>query len=79
MNLFYEVKKIVVEQLGVEENKVRLDTKLMDDLGADSLDLIELVMRIEGKFDINIYDKYVKNIVTVGDAVKAIKERIKVK
>ncbi len=79
MALFDEVKKIVVEQLGVEENKVRLDTKLMDDLGVDSLDLIELVMRIEGKFDINIYDKYVKNIVTVGDAVKAIKERIKVK
>ncbi|MBC8526090.1 MAG: acyl carrier protein [Candidatus Cloacimonetes bacterium] len=79
MALFDEVKKIVVEQLGAEENKVRLDTKLMDDLGADSLDLIELVMRIEGKFDINIYDKYVKNIVTVGDAVKAIKERIKVK
>ena len=79
MALFDEVKKIVVEQLGVDENKVRLDTNLMDDLGVDSLDLIELVMRIEGKFDINIYDKYIKNIVTVGDAVKAIELRIKEK
>ena len=69
------VKKIVVEHLGVEEDKVTESASFIDDLGADSLDTVELVMAFEEEFDIEIPDDAAEHIQTVGDAVKFIDER----
>ena len=70
------VKKIVVEHLGVEESKIQSDSKFIDDLGADSLDTVELVMAFEEEFDIEIPDDAAETIQTFGDAVKFINEKI---
>ena len=70
------VKKIVVEHLGVEADKVTEDASFIDDLGADSLDNVELVMAFEEEFDIEIPDDAAEHIQTVGDAVKFIAERL---
>ena len=70
------VKKIVVEHLGVEAEKVTEDASFIDDLGADSLDIVELVMAFEEEFDIEIPDDAAEHIQTVGDAVKFIEERV---
>ena len=69
------VKKIVVEQLGVKEEEVKNDASFVDDLGADSLDTVELVMALEEAFDIEIPDEAAEGIATVGDAVKFIEEK----
>ena len=69
------VKKIVVEHLGVEESKVTPEASFIDDLGADSLDNVELVMAFEEEFDIEIPDDAAEHIQTVGDAVKFIGEK----
>ena len=66
------VKKIVVEHLGVDETKVTDNASFIDDLGADSLDTVELVMAFEEEFGIEIPDDAAESIVTVGDAVKYI-------
>lgn len=66
------VKKIVVEHLGVEEDKVSESASFIDDLGADSLDTVELVMAFEEEFGIEIPDDAAEKIVTVGDAVNFI-------
>ena len=71
--IFEKVKVIVVEQLGVEEEKVTKEATFVDDLAADSLDIVELVMRIEEKFDIEIDDSEAEKIVTIGDVVEYIK------
>jgi acyl carrier protein len=71
-----KVKKIVVEHLGVEESKVTPEASFIDDLGADSLDNVELVMAFEEEFDIEIPDDAAEHIQTVGDAVKFIQERL---
>ena len=68
------VKKIVVEHLGVDESKVSEDASFIDDLGADSLDTVELVMAFEEEFNVEIPDDAAENIQTVGDAVNFIKE-----
>lgn len=68
------VKKIVVEHLGVEEAKVTDNASFIDDLGADSLDTVELVMAFEEEFDIEIPDDAAEKIVTVVDAIKYIEE-----
>jgi acyl carrier protein len=68
------VKEIIVEQLGVEENDVIPTAKFIEDLGADSLDTVELVMAFEEAFDIEIPDEDAEKITTVGDATKYIKE-----
>ena len=70
------VKQIVVEHLGVEEGKVTPEASFIDDLGADSLDNVELVMAFEEEFDIEIPDDAAEHIQTVGDAVKFIAERL---
>ena len=67
------VKKIVVEHLGVEEDKVAEGASFIDDLGADSLDTVELVMAFEEEFSVEIPDDAAENIQTVGDAVNFIK------
>ena len=69
------VKKIVVEHLGVDADKVTEQASFIDDLGADSLDTVELVMAFEEEFDIEIPDDAAEHIQTVGDAVKFIDEK----
>ena len=73
-DFFNRVKKIVIEHLGVEEAKIVEGASFIDDLGADSLDTVELVMAFEEEFDIEIPDDEVEKIVTVGDAVKLISQ-----
>ena len=68
------VKKIVVEHLGVEADKVTDSASFIDDLGADSLDTVELVMAFEEEFDLEIPDEDAEKITTVGDAISYIKE-----
>jgi len=68
------VKKIVVEHLGVEEEKVTKDASFIDDLGADSLDTVELVMAFEEEFGVEIPDDAAETILTVGDAVRFLEK-----
>ena len=70
--VFEKVKKILCDQLDVEEDAVTMDSSIIDDLGADSLDVVDLVMSLEEEFDIEIPDEDVENIKTVGDMVKYI-------
>ena len=71
---FDKVKKIIVEQLGVDESEVTPEASITDDLGADSLDQVELVMAFETEFNIDIPDEEAEKIKTVGDVVKRIEE-----
>jgi acyl carrier protein len=66
------VKNIVVDRLGVEESEVTLEASFEDDLGADSLDVVELVMELEDEFDLEISDEDAEKITTVGEVVKYI-------
>ena len=68
------VKAIIVDKLGVEENEVTNDASFTNDLGADSLDTVELIMEFEKEFNISIPDDQAENISTVGEAVKYIEE-----
>jgi len=68
------VKKIVVEHLGVEADKVAPDASFIDDLGADSLDIVELVMAFEEEFGVEIPDDAAEKIASVGDAIKYIED-----
>jgi acyl carrier protein len=70
------VKRIIVEQLGVEEDEVLPAAKFIEDLGADSLDTVELVMAIEEDFDIEIPDEDAEKITTVGEAIQYIKNLV---
>ncbi|GJL50790.1 acyl carrier protein [Nitrospira sp. M1] len=70
------IKKIIAEQLGVEEDEVVHDAKFVDDLGADSLDTVELVMALEEEFDVEIPDEDAEKIQTVGGAIDFIKEKV---
>ncbi|AEO99313.1 MULTISPECIES: acyl carrier protein [Heyndrickxia] len=69
------VTKIIVDRLGVEESKVTLEAKFKEDLGADSLDVVELVMELEDEFGMEISDEDAEKIVTVGDAVNYIQNQ----
>ncbi|MCI9366219.1 MAG: acyl carrier protein [Clostridia bacterium] len=71
--VFDKVKEIIVEQLGVTENTVTLEASFIDDLGADSLDIVELIMALEEEFDMEIPDADAEKIVTVNDVVEYIK------
>ena len=71
---FEKVKKIIVEQLGVDEAEVTSEASITDDLGADSLDQVELVMAFETEFNIDIPDEEAEKIKSVGDAVMRIDE-----
>jgi len=71
--MFERVKKIIVDQLGVDEDDVTMEASFIDDLGADSLDIVELIMALEEEFDLEIPDSEAEKIVTVGDAVEYIK------
>lgn len=71
--VFDKVKEIIVEQLGVAENTVTSEASFIDDLGADSLDIVELIMSLEEEFDMEIPDADAEKIVTVNDVVEYIK------
>lgn len=72
-----KVKEILVEQLGVEDGKITLDSKIVEDLGADSLDLAELIMELEEAYKIEISDEEAKGLRKVGDIIKYIEEHKK--
>ena len=74
--VFEKVKGIIVEQLGVSEASVTMDASFIDDLGADSLDIVELVMALEEEFDMEIPDTDAEKVVTVSDVVDYIKEHV---
>ncbi|HBV96490.1 MAG: acyl carrier protein [Peptococcaceae bacterium BICA1-7] len=74
MAYFEKVKAIISEQLGVDEADVTMESSFIEDLGADSLDIVELVMALEEEFDIVIPDEDAEKIRTVGEAVNYIKE-----
>ena len=74
MALFDNVKEVVIEQLNVAADEVKEESKFIEDLGADSLDVVELVMALEEEFDIEIPDEEAESILTVGDAIKFIEE-----
>lgn len=70
------VKKIVVEQLGVKEDEITTDASFVDDLGADSLDTVELVMALEEEFETEIPDEDAEKIVTIKDAINYVTQRL---
>lgn len=74
--IFDKVKEIIVEQLGVAENTVTMEASFIDDLGADSLDIVELIMALEEEFDLEIPDGDAEKIVSVSDVVDYIKENV---
>lgn len=74
--VFDKIKDIIVEQLDVEEDAVTMEASITEDLGADSLDVVDLVMSIEESFDVEIPDEEVENIKTVGDIVKYIGNKV---
>jgi len=76
MDIEAKVKEIIVEQLGVDEAQVNADASFIDDLGADSLDTVELVMAFEEKFDIEIPDDDAEKMRTVGDAIEYLNSKL---
>ena len=71
--VFEKIKKIVSEQLGAAEDEITMDSTFIEDLGADSLDVVSLVMALEDEFDMEIDEEEAENITTVGDVVEYIK------
>jgi len=76
MSLTHRMAEIIVEQLGVSPEEISPEASFMDDLGADSLDVVELVMAMEEEFDIEIPDDDAEKIQTIGDAVSYVKGRL---
>jgi acyl carrier protein len=76
MSVESRVKEIIIDQLGVDEKEVTLEAKFIEDLGADSLDLVELVMALEEEYETEISDEDAEKIQTVGDAIEYIKSHL---
>ena len=74
--IFEKVKTVIVEQIGIDEANVRMESSFLDDLGADSLDIVEFIMALEEEFGLEIPDEDVEKIVTVKDVVEYISENI---
>ena len=74
--VFEKVKETIIEQLGVADTAVTTEASFIDDLGADSLDIVELIMALEEEFDMEIPDAEPEKIVTVGDVVEYIREHV---
>jgi acyl carrier protein len=79
MTVSEKVKKMIVDQLGVSESEVIDEAKFIDDLGADSLDIVELIMALEDEYGLEIPDEDAEKIETVGDAIKYIEEHLAAK
>lgn len=75
--IFERIKKIIVDQLGVEESLVTEEASFIDDLGADSLEIVDLIMAFEGEFGITISDEDAENMSNVGDVVEYLRENVK--
>ena len=71
--IFEDVKRIINEQLGVNENEITMDSNFLEDLGADSLELVDLIMAFESEFDLEVPEEDIEEIETVGDAVAYIR------
>ena len=74
--IFDKVKEIIIEQLGVPESTITTEASFIDHLGADSLDIVELIMALEEEFDLEIPDSDAEKVVTVGDVVEYIKDNV---
>lgn len=74
--IFEKVKGVIVEQLGVAEGNITMKASFIDDLGADSLDIVELIMALEEEFDLEIPDADAEKVVTVNDVVEYIKDNV---
>ena len=74
--IFDKVKSILAEQLDIDEDSITLESSIVDDLGADSLDIVDLVMSLEDEFDTEISDEAIEDIKTVGDIVHFIEENL---
>ena len=75
--VFEKVKKIIAEELNVKEEKITMEANLVEDLEADSLDAVEIIVRIEEEFDLQVDDEAAESVRTVGDLVKCIEENVK--
>ena len=74
--IFEKVKEVIIDQLAAEDEAIKLETSFIDDLGADSLDIVELIMALEEEFDIEIPDSDAEKVVTVGDVVDYLKDNV---
>ena len=74
--ILQRVRQLIAEQLGLEEDEITPESSFLDDLGADSLDLVELIMAFEEEYELEIPDEDAERIVTVGDAVEYIRQRV---
>lgn len=74
--VFEKVRGIIADKLSVDEDDIKMETSFIDDLGADSLDIVELMLALEDEFEIEISDEEAENISTVSDVVEYIKEHI---
>ena len=76
MDVTTKVKEIIVEELGVEESQVTIEANFIEDLGADSLDTVELIMKFEEEFDIDIADEDAEKLTTVGKAIEYLNSKL---
>ena len=74
--MFDKIKEIIVEQLGVNENDVTMDASFIDDLGADSLDMVELIMAMEEEYNFELPEEDAEKLSTVGEAIEYIKSNL---
>jgi len=73
--MFEKIRACIASQLGIDEEEIKMESSFMNNLGADSLDIVELIMALEEKYDIEIPDEDVEKIATVGDIVEYVKAR----
>ncbi|MBP5445024.1 MAG: acyl carrier protein [Acholeplasmatales bacterium] len=72
--VFEKIKEIIIDELGIDESKVTMDARFREDLGADSLDAVEIIMQIEEEFGVEINEDVIQNMKVIGDIVKYIEE-----